>query len=357
MELIEIDGRMGEGGGSILRLSAALAIIFQKVVRITNIRANRKVPGLRAQHLMGLQALMSLSHGVLEGAKVQSTEVTFKPGRIEPATIDIKIGTAGSIGLLFQILSIAAAGCTFEEGEAIRVNVEGGATVGKWAPATSYITNVLIPHLERMGLKSKLEVTKHGFYPKGGAKATITITKTKELAGLKLDERGSITGFGGESIAANHLKRANVASRQSKAFKKNIIRDFSGVPVNVDEKYVECLNPGSGLTTWVTTDAGCIISSGSIVGERGLSSEKIGSIAARDLKNILQGNKSSTVDAFTSDQLIPFMMLSKEESIIVAPEFSKHAKTNMMVFEKFKEREHEVKHNQDGTISLSFPKI
>ncbi|MEE9540982.1 MAG: RNA 3'-terminal phosphate cyclase, partial [Candidatus Thorarchaeota archaeon] len=44
--MIEIDGSYGEGGGQILRTSISLSAITMKPVRITNIRAGRRNPGL-----------------------------------------------------------------------------------------------------------------------------------------------------------------------------------------------------------------------------------------------------------------------------------------------------------------------
>ena len=52
-----IDGSQGEGGGSILRLATALALINHEQIKIVNIRKKRANPGLRSQHLFALKAL------------------------------------------------------------------------------------------------------------------------------------------------------------------------------------------------------------------------------------------------------------------------------------------------------------
>src|SRR3989304_886979 len=54
---IVIDGAYGEGGGQILRTALSLSALLTRPVRIENIRAGRRNPGLQAQHLVARQAL------------------------------------------------------------------------------------------------------------------------------------------------------------------------------------------------------------------------------------------------------------------------------------------------------------
>lgn len=53
--MITIDGSVGEGGEQILRTALALAMCTQQPVRIANIRAKRKKPGLIRQRLTAVQ--------------------------------------------------------------------------------------------------------------------------------------------------------------------------------------------------------------------------------------------------------------------------------------------------------------
>ena len=61
--MIDIDGSRGEGGGQVLRTSLALAAITGQAVRLTNIRAGRRNPGLAPQHLTAVRAYR-LSYGI-----------------------------------------------------------------------------------------------------------------------------------------------------------------------------------------------------------------------------------------------------------------------------------------------------
>jgi RNA 3'-terminal phosphate cyclase (ATP) len=93
---------MLEGGGQILRITAAMSAICSRPVRVVNIRANRSKPGLRPQHLAGLRLVADICGGELEGAKVGSCEITMKPRRIRIGSFQADPGTAGSCCLLAQ---------------------------------------------------------------------------------------------------------------------------------------------------------------------------------------------------------------------------------------------------------------
>ena len=51
LRMIEIDGSLYEGGGQIIRIAVALAVILKRKTKIVKIRAGRKNPGLGNQHL------------------------------------------------------------------------------------------------------------------------------------------------------------------------------------------------------------------------------------------------------------------------------------------------------------------
>ncbi|MGI0056950.1 MAG: RNA 3'-terminal phosphate cyclase, partial [Nitrosarchaeum sp.] len=51
MNFLKINGEFGEGGGQIIRTAITLSCITKQPIIIENIRKNRKIPGLRAQHL------------------------------------------------------------------------------------------------------------------------------------------------------------------------------------------------------------------------------------------------------------------------------------------------------------------
>ncbi|MEM4250664.1 MAG: RNA 3'-terminal phosphate cyclase, partial [Candidatus Bathyarchaeia archaeon] len=102
--MIEIQGDMLEGGGQVLRLSAAISAVTGKPIRIVNVRAKRTPPGLRAQHLNALRAIGLLTNAKIEGLNIGSREVAFTPNPPAGGVFKVDVQTAGSTSLVLQAL-------------------------------------------------------------------------------------------------------------------------------------------------------------------------------------------------------------------------------------------------------------
>ena len=333
--MILIRGDFGEGGGSIVRLSVALAATLKKPVKITKIRLGRKNPGLREQHLKGVRAVAELCNGTLNGDKLGSTEVEFYPGDSIKKKVKVKVETAGSIGLVLQSLMIP---CFFAKHD-VEIDIQGGGTIGLHAPNLLYTINVLLPILAKMGLNAKIEIKKFGFYPKGGGNVKAVI-KASNIKNLDLSERGKLKEINGVSVASDFLKKANVAERTTNEAKKLLVN--LNCPIKIKNGYVDSLCPGSGLILYAVFD-NCIIG-GDAIGERGKRAELVGNEAANNL--IKEINSKATVDEYLSDQLIPYMALAKGKSVIKVRELTKHTETNMWLVKQFIDVDFEIKDNE-----------
>lgn len=338
--MIELDGSYGEGGGAILRVAAGLSVVTGKSIKIDNIRANRPKPGLKAQHLFGLKAVEEVCGGTLKGAELGSTAIEFVPGTEWKERIKVNIPTAGSIGLVMQILQIAC----MRASKPVKVEFNGGASYGKWAPPLDYLKNVLSKHVYRSGYKISLHIEKHGFYPVGGAIASAIIHPVKALGGFELKEPGKVEKIAGISVASRHLEQAKVAERQKKS-SRTILFNKLHVSPEIETLYVDSDCPGSGLTLWAETDSGCILGA-DCVGEKGLRAEVVGENATKDL--VQEVSQMNTVDRHLADQLVPFMALSSEPSQIRHSPVTKHTETNIWVVERFLGKKFRVK---EGVIS------
>uniref|UniRef100_A0A8C2AUV9 RNA 3'-terminal phosphate cyclase n=1 Tax=Cyprinus carpio TaxID=7962 RepID=A0A8C2AUV9_CYPCA len=184
----EMDGSVMEGGGQILRVSAALSCIQGASIKINKIRAGRSTPGLRPQHLSGLELVRDMCSGNLEGATVGSTEITHTPGKIKGGNHIADTHTAGSVGLLMQI-SLPCA--LFAQGPS-ELCLKGG-TNAEMAPQIDYTLKVFKPIAERFGVQFVCDLKMRGYYPKGGGEVVLKVNPVKELSPINLTERGNIT--------------------------------------------------------------------------------------------------------------------------------------------------------------------
>ena len=57
MDFLKINGAHGEGGGQIIRSAITLSCITKQPIHIENIRKNRKVSGLKPQHITAIKIL------------------------------------------------------------------------------------------------------------------------------------------------------------------------------------------------------------------------------------------------------------------------------------------------------------
>ena len=87
MDFLKIDGSYGEGGGQIVRSAVTLSCITNKPVQIENIRKNRKVPGLRPQHLIGVKLLSKICNANVKGLEIGSSTIKFIPNEVENSSL------------------------------------------------------------------------------------------------------------------------------------------------------------------------------------------------------------------------------------------------------------------------------
>ncbi len=347
-KFLEIDGAYGEGGGAILRLSAGFSILFNIPIKIRNIRANRPKPGLKLQHLLGLKSLSELTNSNLSNCKVGTTELSLIPKKNIKKDIHLDISTAASLGLLLQPIQIASLG--FKGTENIEIFLSGGGTFGKWAPSLNYLQKVSYPIFAKAGLRIDIDIQRHGWYPKGGARVKCVITPPEmKLEPVNLTELGNLNLIQGEIIITNQFRRNrdNIAVRVRKALIQTLKRNLK-IDTDIKHTWVDSTSPGIGLSLWAESDTGAIISTGTLLGEKRLSSEKLGVIAANEILKYIKND--IPVDNYLSDQLIPLMAYIGAPSRIKVLEVTSHTRTNLDLIKLFTNRENRIKKEKKGFI-------
>ncbi len=184
MDFLKIDGSYGEGGGQIVRSAVTLSCITNKPVQIENIRKNRKVPGLRPQHLIGVKLLSKICNANVKGLEIGSSTIKFIPNEVENSSLKENIGTAGSISLILQVLIPAIS----ISKKSLKLSIIGGTDV-PWSPTSNYTKHVLAEAYSRMGIKFNMKIIKRGYYPKGGGKIEIEVFPSKKIIPINLSQR------------------------------------------------------------------------------------------------------------------------------------------------------------------------
>jgi RNA 3'-terminal phosphate cyclase (ATP) len=305
--MITIDGSYGEGGGQILRTSLTLAALTNKPVRIINIRANRKPPGLKMQHITAARAVRKICRGELKGDFLGSQTLEFYPGKIVPGRYKLNIGTAGSTILVAQ--TILPLLLTAEKPSEIEIT---GGTFNKFAPGFDHFSLIFLGVLKHFGAQVSAELIKPGYYPKGNGKIRLTVKPSllRPIENIPKEEweRAIIR------IANLHLR---IAIREKKVLVREglemedvkIIEEKADSPGNV----VFCYKGFRGID---------------VLGEKGFRAEDVAETCIKMLRE-----EKGQVDRFTADQLLIYLALyggSFTTSFLTS-----HLRTNAYVIEQF----------------------
>ena len=323
LKMIEIDGSHGEGGGQILRTSVSLSALTLEPVRVTNIRAGRPKPGLKRQHIAGIDLTARLVNAEVKGLNVGSEKIEFIPKQRRGGEFTYDVGTAGSVSLVLQ----AALPPALLSPDRVHFTLRGGTDVS-WSPPVDYMSNVFSYILGKMGATIKLTQKKRGHYPKGGGKVTCIVEPIEKLTPLTLTNFGNLESVEGLS----HCVRlpAHVAERQASSAEKVLHEKGVGVidikreyyPKNSDPHF----GPGSGIVLWAESDSGVRVGSNNL-GARGKRAEDVGSEAAYNLLSEISPDKA--IDSHLSDMLVPYLALATGNSKIGISKVTSHLETNI----------------------------
>lgn len=314
-----LDGRLGEGGGQILRTALSLSMCLGRAFRIHHIRANRRQGGLRPQHLIAVLAAAEISGAEAVGAAIGSVELSFRPRRIIPGAYRFDLGTAGSTTLvaetLLPALGMAGAPSTLE--------LIGG-THNPLAPSFDFLRLALVPLLGRMGLGVEAVLERHGFYPAGGGRVRLAVTPADRRSELRLEVRGELREQRAE-VVLSRLPR-HIAERELAVIGHELGLRADDVAV----REVAAQGPGNALTLVLGSSSVTEVLTG--IGERGVPAEVVAAAVVREARRYLAAGVP--VGAHLADQLlVPLALAGGGSFVTLTP--SLHVRTNLEVIGKF----------------------
>ncbi len=319
---LRIDGRLGEGGGQILRTTLSLASLLQRPVEITHIRGGRKIPGLRPQHLTGIKALSAITAARVEGGEVGSQRLYFEPRDLRSGDYTFDIGTAGSTGLVFQtVLPVLLRG----KGPS-KITIIGGTHVA-WSPCFHYLKEIFLPALHGMGITVSLEIDRWGWYPKGGGKITASLTPVQKLMPLKLVKQGKLYKLYLLSALSNLPRK--IGERQ----RDQALTRLSKKGYLPETELIQALSPGQGTVVFIGSVFEKGLAGFTSLGERGKPSEQVANDACNEFFKFMQ--TKAGVDEHLADQLLLYMALATGRSTFITNRITPHLRTNARLIEKF----------------------
>lgn len=326
VNMIEIDGSQGEGGGQILRTALTLAALTKTPLKVDKIRLGRKKPGLQPQHLTGVRAVAEICQGKLSGAELYSDHLTFEPGDIKSGFYEFDVAqvspSAGSVGMILQqLIPILLFGK-----EASYLTIKGGTSV-PWSPPAEFIEKVFLPTLSKMGGKTTLEIQKLGFYPVGGGSIKSGLTPlASTLTPLNLTARGNLKGL--NCLAAVGGLPASIAERENKQAQKRL----ADLKPEIQCEARTSPGPSSGNLFLLWAEYENCLAGFSTLGELGKPAEKVADEAIDEFLAFHKGE--AAVEKHLSDQLMIYAALAKGKSTFKVQEITKHLETNRLVIEQ-----------------------
>lgn len=320
--LLTIDGAQGEGGGQVLRSALTLALVTGRPFRLINIRAGRKQPGLRPQHLAAIIGAADICGARCTGARVDAMELTFCPGTVSPGNYRIDIGTAGSAPLVLQTLLLPL---SLAKGPS-SVSVIGGTHV-PWSPSFHYLAWQWAPFMERLGCSLQLRLRQAGYYPRGGGLIEAVTDGSTNLRPLDLPERGPLLDLWIISLVSNLPE--SIARRQADRLLQRLR------PLGLAPRCEIVRQSGRGRGTALIVLALCEHSSlcCCALGAPGKPAEQVADQAADELLDMLATD--GAVDPYLADQLLLPLALASGSSCLRTTGVSKHLLTNAWLIGHF----------------------
>ncbi len=325
--MIIIDGSHGEGGGQMLRTSLSMSALTGRPFRMEHIRAGRKKPGLRYQHLTAVLAVADLCQAEVRGAAVNSQFLEFVPQARPTAgkyTWDVTdVAPNGSAGAIMLIWQTVLWPLLFASGANSQITLRGGTHVS-FSPSFHYIQNVFVPSLRHFGVSIQPDLIDWGWYPLGGGQIQTQIRPISHLeaADFLPEPINSVNGLAVVTNLPGHIPHR--MSRRA----HNLLTE-QGWHAAVQALRLKSNSTGAGLFLWLPSNQAGVTS----LGSRGLPAQTVAEHAVDELIEFAESG--AAVDPHLADQLLIPMALAHGTSSYTTNQLTQHTLTNIDILQKW----------------------
>jgi len=324
----------------------ALAALTGQGFVISAIRQKRSPPGLKPQHLSGVELAAQLCSAQVEGAAVGSTRLSFRPGPLRSGRFRQDIGTAGSIPLLLQACLLPA----LRAPGPVQLELIGGTDV-RGGPPMDYVSGVLLPYYRMLG-QVRERVERRGFFPKGGGRVVVDVQGNGQPPPpADLGERGSYGRVHAWAVASQDLAERRVAERLADAAAQRL--EGHGWSTLPEHAYSPALSTSCALVVAAcsqTPTSWPLWCAADRLGERGLPAEKVAAAAVEHLLERLE--HPAPVEEHLADNLIPLLGMSG--GVIRCQVISPHTLANIYVVSTFLRVEFKVEEDRIECLKPRF---
>ncbi len=333
-KLLVIDGSHGEGGGQILRSALTFSAITGRAIRIENIRAGRKTPGLAAQHVTSARALAAICAARVDGDAIGSRTLGFAPqGPVAAGDYRFDVAAAragGSAGAASLVLQAVLLPLALVAGDS-RLVIRGGTHMA-WSPPYDYLREVWLPALGEIGFAARLELEVSGWFPVGKGEIRAHVSGLgagwrERLRGLDLRERGALARVSGRALAAN--LPAHIPQRM--AARAGGMLQRLGVPIMIEPTSWRAACAGAGV--FLTAEYERARCGFSALGARGKPAEEVAEEAVYAL--LAHWTSKAALDLHLGDQILVPLALAPGPSLYSVERITRHLETNAWLVERF----------------------
>ncbi len=327
-EPLVINGGQGEGGGALFRTALAMSALTQTPVRIHQVRAATRKPGVSSEDLTFLRMLEVVSGARMEGDELDSNEVLFVPKHAPKplrGDFDVRSFEKGSIPGNALMLAESILPVLARTGAYSTFSIKGETYNNHTLTFDAFVLGTLALH-GKQGVVGYASQRWAGFGFAGQGHVQFEV-EPSAMQGFSWVKRGELKSL--RAVIASHGVAKDVPLRASDEL-KDLLRPL-GVEVEIDIVEVDSHESGVHITLAAHYESG--IGVGSCLGAKGVKVETVCRAAHSALKEFV--DSTATLDPFLADQALVCAALSSEPTQFVTQRITPRLQTMAYIVRQF----------------------